>query len=193
MQTSWWWVRHGPTHQKVFTGWRDVPADLSDLDQIRRLRDFLPKESITVSSDLKRATATAQAIATATAPLIIEPNLREFNFGIWDGMPSEQIQKRDPKLCREFWKNPGDIMAPEGESWNMLKSRVSTVVNKINVKHKGNNIIAVAHFGVILTQLHLAIGGDAYDILTNRIDNLSVTKISKEDQKWKVEMINICP
>ncbi|MDA0362232.1 MAG: histidine phosphatase family protein [Proteobacteria bacterium] len=193
MQTSWWWVRHGPTHQKVFTGWRDVPADLSDLNRISRLRNFLPKKSIMVSSDLKRATATAQAIGAETAPLIIEPNLREFNFGIWDGMPSEEIEKRDPELCREFWENPGDVMAPEGESWNMLKSRVSTAVNKINVEYKGNNIIAVAHFGVILTQLHLAIGGDAYDILANKIDNLSVTKISKEDQKWEVEMINICP
>ena len=193
MQTSWWWVRHGPTHQKAFTGWRDVPADLSDLNRISRLRNFLPKKSIMVSSDLKRATATAQAIGAETAPLIIEPNLREFNFGIWDGMPSEEIEKRDPELCREFWENPGDVMAPEGESWNMLKSRVSTAVNKINVEYKGNNIIAVAHFGVILTQLHLAIGGDAYDILANKIDNLSVTKISKEDQKWEVEMINICP
>ena len=193
MQTSWWWVRHGPTHQKVFTGWRDVPADLSDLNRISRLRNFLPKKSIMVSSDLKRATATAQAIGAETAPLIIEPNLREFNFGIWDGMPSEEIEKRDPELCREFWENPGDVMAPEGESWNMLKSRVSTAVNKINVEYKGNNIIAVAHFGVILTQLHLAIGRDAYDILANKIDNLSVTKISKEDQKWEVEMINICP
>ena len=25
-----WWVRHGPTHEKAFCGWRDVPADLSD-------------------------------------------------------------------------------------------------------------------------------------------------------------------
>ncbi|MDX5383564.1 MAG: histidine phosphatase family protein, partial [Rhodobacterales bacterium] len=28
--TRFFWLRHGPTHQKVFTGWRDVPADLSD-------------------------------------------------------------------------------------------------------------------------------------------------------------------
>ena len=28
--TTFWWVRHGPTHQTAFTGWRDVPADLSD-------------------------------------------------------------------------------------------------------------------------------------------------------------------
>ena len=35
--TTWHWVRHGPTHQKSFVGWRDVPADLSDHAQIERL------------------------------------------------------------------------------------------------------------------------------------------------------------
>ena len=44
MKTNWWWVRHGPTHAKVFTGWRDVPADLSDVARIKRLKNFLPKE-----------------------------------------------------------------------------------------------------------------------------------------------------
>ena len=43
MALRWWWVRHGPTHQKVFTGWRDVPADLSEVDQINRLAKFLPQ------------------------------------------------------------------------------------------------------------------------------------------------------
>ena len=31
-----WWVRHGPTHEKAMTGWRDVPADLSDTAAIAR-------------------------------------------------------------------------------------------------------------------------------------------------------------
>ncbi|PHR02026.1 MAG: histidine phosphatase family protein, partial [Sulfitobacter sp.] len=35
--TIWHWVRHGPTHEKAFVGWRDVPADLSDTAQIARL------------------------------------------------------------------------------------------------------------------------------------------------------------
>ena len=35
--TRFWWVRHGPTHEKAFTGWRDVPADLSDSAALARL------------------------------------------------------------------------------------------------------------------------------------------------------------
>ena len=32
--TVWHWVRHAPTHETAFVGWRDVPADLSDRARI---------------------------------------------------------------------------------------------------------------------------------------------------------------
>ncbi|MEO0677999.1 MAG: histidine phosphatase family protein, partial [Pseudomonadota bacterium] len=43
--TTFWWVRHGPTHEKAFTGWRDVPADLSDTAALQRLSAFLPSDA----------------------------------------------------------------------------------------------------------------------------------------------------
>ena len=61
--TRLWWVRHGPTHQKAFTGWRDVPADLSDHAALARLDAFLPPDARLISSDLIRASATADALA----------------------------------------------------------------------------------------------------------------------------------
>ena len=86
MTTNWWWIRHGPTHEKSFVGWRDVPADLSDFSRIKRLKKILPKNPIILSSDLQRATATASAINSHDKTILINPDLREFNFGIWDGM-----------------------------------------------------------------------------------------------------------
>ena len=50
--TTWLWVRHGPTHEKTFVGWRDVPADLTDAAQIARLNAHLPQEALLISSDL---------------------------------------------------------------------------------------------------------------------------------------------
>ncbi|MDG1167584.1 MAG: histidine phosphatase family protein, partial [Sulfitobacter sp.] len=57
--TVWHWVRHGPTHEKTFVGWRDVPADLSDRALIGRLNSYLPSEAVVVSSDLIRSVTTA--------------------------------------------------------------------------------------------------------------------------------------
>ncbi len=44
--TTWWWIRHGPTHEKCFVGWRDVPADLSNTAQISRLNAHLPDDAL---------------------------------------------------------------------------------------------------------------------------------------------------
>ncbi len=45
MTTSLWFVRHGPTHSKAAVGWSDIPADLSDLDALARLSNYLPEKA----------------------------------------------------------------------------------------------------------------------------------------------------
>lgn len=190
--TRWWWVRHGPTHQKAFTGWRDVPADLSDTQQIAQLKDHLPDAAILISSDLQRASATADAIQTKQHRLAHDPRLREMDFGVWDGMHFEQVAARDPELSRQYWEAPGDIRAPEGESWNDAASRTKEVVDALNTEGHAD-IIAVAHFGIILTQLQRASGKSAYDTLAQTIDPLSVTELHHDAGHWQVASVNHIP
>ncbi len=190
--TRWWWVRHGPTHEKAFTGWRDVPADLSDTQQIERLKDHLPDAAVLISSDLQRAAATADAIQTKQHRLPHEPRLREMHFGVWDGMMFEKVAARDPELSRQYWEAPGDVRAPEGESWNDAAARARKVVDALNDEgHR--DIIAVAHFGIILTQLQRASGKTAYDTLAHTIDPLSVTELHYDNGQWRVGAINHTP
>ena len=192
--TVWHWVRHAPTHEKSFVGWRDVPADLSDAAAIARLRDFLPRQAILVSSDLLRATATADVVQRDSHQrLPHQPDLREMDFGAWDGLRFDAVAARDPDLSRAYWDAPGDVQAPGGESWNMAATRVAAVVARINVDHPDRDIIAVAHFGVILTQIQRALGISPRDALAHRIDNLSVTRILWRDGRGSAPLINHLP
>ncbi len=192
--TTWHWVRHGPTHEKTFVGWRDVPADLSDTAQIARLNAYLPENAMLVSSDLQRASATADAVATPTRPrLAHDPGLREFNFGIWDGMGFQAVAERDPDLSRAYWETPGDVAPPEGESWNAAAARVSARVDAMNRAHPGAHIIAVAHIGVILTQVQRALGQTPDQAIAQKIDNLSVTRLVHADGSWTAEVTNHLP
>ncbi len=191
--TRFWWVRHGPTHEKAFVGWRDVPADLSDQARIARLSAHLPQEALLVSSDLQRAAATGDAIVGNRRRLPHDPSLREFNLGDWDGMPFDEVAARDPDLSRAFWDRPGDIAPPGGESWNDLARRVNTSVAELCQLHRGQDIVVVAHIGVILTQIQAATGQSASDVLSHRIDNLSVTLLSHDDAGWTPGPINHCP
>jgi len=192
--TVWHWVRHGPTHARSFVGWRDLPADLSDLAQIKRLRASLPEEALLVSSDLARASGTAEAIrGPGHTRLPHEPGLREIHFGIWDGMKFDDISTRDPDLSRAFWETPGTVRAPAGESWDAASARVAAAVHRISARHPERHIIAVAHFGVILTQLQRALATTAQDVLAHSIDNLSVTTLDWRGQQPKVDRLNHLP
>ncbi|MEM9967177.1 MAG: histidine phosphatase family protein [Pseudomonadota bacterium] len=192
--TIWHWIRHGPTHEKTFVGWRDVPADLSDTARIARLIAHLPSEALVISSDLKRSIATADALTQARhRRLPHHPDLREFNFGAWDGLHFADVSARDPVLSRAYWEEPGDVVAPEGESWNQAAARAQRVVDKMNEAYPDDHIIAVAHFGIILTQVQRALEVSAADVLAHKIDNLSVTTLAHHQGKWDVKVINHRP
>ncbi len=192
METRWWWVRHGPTHQKAFTGWRDVPADLSDQAAIARLAEYLPACALVVSSDLIRASATADAIAGPRQRLPHEPDFREIHLGDWDGKLFPQVAKEYPDLSRAYWETPGDITAPGGESWNETATRASRLADRMTAENAGQDIIAVAHMGVILTQLQRALGQTPAQALGQKIDNLSVTCLVFSGS-WRAEVINHRP
>ncbi|MEO0567783.1 MAG: histidine phosphatase family protein [Pseudomonadota bacterium] len=185
------WVRHGPTHAKAMVGWADVPADLSDTAQIQRLSDYLPDEGIVISSDLQRASATADVICNGRARLPHDPDLREINFGDWDMQVFDEIE--DQEKLRLFWDEPGDVRAPNGETWNEVYARVSRATNRLIDSEVEGDLIIVAHFGAILTQVQRALSIPAYDAFANRIDNLSVTEIHHTDQGWDVGSINHRP
>ena len=187
--TRFWLVRHGPTHEKAFTGWRDVPADLSDTAAIARLAAHLPATAPVISSDLIRCVATADAIAADRPRLPARKSLREFDFGVWDGMHFSDVAARDPELSRRFWEEPGDLTAPEGESWNMVAKRVRGALEDLARQHKAPDMIVVGHMGMIMTMIAQC-GGTAYAAMGHKIDNLSITDMHFDLQRWQIGTIN---
>lgn len=184
------WVRHGPTHQKAFTGWRDVPADLSDTAAVARMRDWLPPDAPILSSDLKRAVATADAIAGGRRRLPHDRGLREFDFGAWDGLRFDAVAERDPELSRAFWEEPGHVEPPGGESWFQVTSRVQAAITRIDGE---TDLIIVAHFGVILCHIAAVTGQSPKAVLAQQIDPLSVTELVETAAGWHLGAVNHRP
>lgn len=172
-----YWIRHAPTHEAAFVGHRDVAADLSDTAQIARLSVALPRNALVVSSDLKRSIDTAGAIQGERNRLPHRRGLREFDFGEWDGLDFSEVAARWPDLSRTYWESPGDIAPPNGESWNAAAARISADIDVLVRENPRRDIIAVAHFGAILTQVQRAAGISPYQALSHRIDNFSITEI----------------
>ncbi len=187
-------VRHGPTHAKGMVGWTDLPADLSDAAAIARLSAFLPADAPVVSSDLARARATADAIAAARPRLPDEPGLRELHFGEWEMRRYAEVEAETPELLRRFYEEPGPVRAPGGESWDDLAARVNKTLDRLLASRRGGALVAVAHFGVILTQIARASGIVAREAFAHRIEPLSVTVLESEGvARWKLLRVNHIP
>ncbi len=176
MSRDWYWIRHGPTHAKSMVGWTDLPADLSDTQALARLSAALPQAPV-VSSDLDRAVKTADAVQGTRPRQPHDPNLREMHFGAWEDLTHDEAEARDPKLVFQFWDQPGDTAPPGGESWNALAARVNDAVDRLDASLPPGPVIAVAHFGVILTQVQKVLGISSYAAFSHRIENLSLTHL----------------
>ena len=185
-------VRHGPTHAKGMIGWTDLPADLSDTSALKRLNDYLPSDARVMSSDLVRTIETANAIEASRTRLPHDRGLREMHFGDWENRTFKEIAAEAPDHIRTFYERPGDSAPPNGESWNMLRARVSPVIDSA-LKACDSDLIVVCHFGVVLSQLQRATGLRSYETFAQRIDNLSVTEVIIEKATWRAGAINHCP
>ena len=171
-------------------GWSDIPADLSDTAALERLRAHLPDAPV-ITSDLQRAVATADTLAPSVR-LPHDANLREINFGAWELKTFAEVEAEDPHTIRAYWEKPGDVAPPGGESWNAVRQRVDTAIDHY-LAQGYEDLIIVAHFGVILTQVQRALGIGAYEAFSHRIDNLSVTTLAHDGTDWRAEVINHNP
>ena len=190
--TRFWWVRHGPTHETAFSGWRDVPADLTDTARLQRLDAALPRAPV-IASDLIRASATAATLTQDRPRLADCPALRELHFGDWDGKHWSEVAETHPDLSRLYWESTGDHAPPNGESWNEASARISREVDRLLATHRGGDLILVAHFGAILTQLARAQGYDVARAFQHKIDTLSLTRLTHDGTGWTAEVINHTP
>ena len=148
-------IRHGETAWNVDTriqGHLDVALNDVGLWQAGRVAHALTGESIAAiyASDLRRAWQTAQAIASvADCPLTAHVGLRERGFGEFEGRTYAEIEASWPDMSLQWRKRNPQWAPPGGESLATMRERVLQTVNALAVQHIGDQIVLVAHGGVM--------------------------------------------
>ena len=150
-------IRHGETAWNVDTriqGHLDIALNDTGLQQARWLAQALAQGDelqAIYSSDLARARVTAQTIADAVGLAVTtHAGLRERAFGDFQGRTFTEIEAELPDHARHWrqrtpqWSPPG-----QGESLIMLRERVLSTVDALAARHLGQQIVLVAHGGVM--------------------------------------------
>jgi len=155
MNTTITLVRHGETKWNTlgkFQGCTDIHLSNEGIIQAQHLRKrFLNSFDHIYTSPLKRAIQTAEIISKGsnTTP-IVELHLREINFGEWEGLTIKEIEENFPEKFTK-WRNDeldgplcGGDLSIKNASIRAKKAIIETAK-----KHQGENIIIVAHGGII--------------------------------------------
>lgn len=209
-------TRHGKTMLNTsdrVQGWADSPLTAPGVEVAENLGKGLKLENIqfdaAYSSDSGRAIETANIVLegvgqTDNIPLVQMKDLREWNFGIFEGDYNENMIEAISE--KTGYEGEDDIRVAlsldelanaialadetgEAEDWAAVSSRIDSAFKTIaqDASENGhNNVLVVAHGMTINTFLKIL----DPDLVTSPVPNAAVAKITYKDGTFTVETTN---
>lgn len=148
-------MRHGETAWNVETrlqGQLDIPLNERGQEQARLAARSLAEDApdVIYSSDLSRALATAQAVASRTGQAIVtDSGLRERHFGVWEGHTYAEVEQAWPVESESWRRRDPGFGPPGGETLQGFFDRCVATLTRIARAHPGQTVLVVAHGGVL--------------------------------------------
>jgi probable phosphoglycerate mutase len=178
-------IRHGETAWNVDTriqGHLDIPLNDTGLQQARWLAQALAERDALhaiYASDLSRAHVTAQTVADAVGlQVTAHRGLRERAFGDFQGRTFAEIEAELPDHALHWRKRTPDWAPPgAGESLLVLRERVLATVDELASRHVGEQIVLVAHGGVMDVLYRAATRLDLQAPRTWQLPNTAVNRL----------------
>jgi broad specificity phosphatase PhoE len=179
----------------VWQGASDTPLTLRGERQIAAtaahvatLHHRSPVDVCYVSS-LLRARRTADAIGRALGlPVQIDPALREFDLGAWEGRTFAELEATE-RLSKR-WEADLHFAPPGGESPSLFQRRIVTVFERLVAVHPDQTVLVVTHGGVIRNLLGIWIGNGPDDWQRWQACNCSITLLERRGQTWSPILLN---
>jgi alpha-ribazole phosphatase len=163
-------IRHGEVERAHrYNGHHDVALTPRGVDQYHGLKPRLDPDRISAcyTSDLSRTVRGGEILG---AYLGVEPvklrQLRELNCGAWEGLSLSEVQASRPDEWAARLADLVNFRAPGGESLTDLAARVLPALAEIVARHKGEEVLVVAHGGVNRVILLDAIGAPPASMFT---------------------------
>jgi broad specificity phosphatase PhoE/ribonuclease HI len=175
-------LRHGETPlstEKRFAGIGDIPLTETGLAQARAAGKALAGRNIDVivASPLKRTLQTAQEVAAIIdAPIRTEDDLRETDFGDWEGYTFAEVRERWPAEM-DAWLADPSVPPPHGESFIATGRRVQTARDKLLVRFRQQTVLIVSHVTPIKTLVRLALEAPPSALYRMHLDVSSLSTV----------------
>lgn len=188
-------VRHGETEynkNRLFFGWKDPELNEKGIYQSHLAKNRLQKYEYhkIYASPLKRAYLTGEIVNYKGLEINVSEELKELNFGIFEGHSYEEILEKFPeeeKIAKDNWE---EYSFKTGESPKMLQERVISFINN-NLNLEDENVVLVTHWGVICTILSYYLTGGIKGYWKFKIKNGGIAVLEFRDGFVSLEGFNI--
>ncbi len=189
-------VRHGEPEVSAAGrcyGKLDVGLAERGREQVQRAARWLeplPLHAI-YASPRRRAYESAGILAAGRAlDVRVEDQLCEIDFGEFEGLTYEEVERRYPNRYRLWMERPTEVTFPGGESFKMMRERVMRVTTNIRLALAGRIVALVTHGGVNRIILADALGMASKDIFRLGQSYAAVSMIDYYGNTPVVRLVN---
>ncbi len=187
-------VRHGETDWNVegrFQGRRDIPLNAKGREQARLLSEALKDVPFNRlwSSPLSRAFDTAGAIAALQGRTVeVQQGLTEISHGQWEGLRSDEVERRWPGDLTRWHETPHALTMPEGECLLDVQNRALQAVEAI-AGSGGDQVLVAAHDAVIKVLLCAWLEMPLRCFWRFQLGNGSITVAEATRRGWSIPLL----
>ena len=179
-------LRHGETAYSVdkrFSGVRSDPElTTRGQDQVARAGRALAAYgdiAAVVTSPLRRCRQTADAVVDALPgiPVRIDDDLRECDFGAWEGHTFAEVQQGWP-VELAAWLDSTSVAPPEGEAFEAVARRVRRARDRVVQEYPARTVVLVTHVTPVKTVVRLALEAPPHAVFRMELAPASLSEVS---------------
>lgn len=177
-------IRHGQTDWNIqgkIQGSHDIPLNETGRKQAESVAKGMESRPVAriFSSTLKRAAETAEEIARIQeVEITYMKELIEVEFGKWEGLTWDEIQREYPAEFERWSLNPVDVAPPGGETQTQVMKRCVSVVEEILKRTNGREDTAIVSHGATIAYLVAYMMRNHPEEAEIIVDNASITTVN---------------
>ena len=188
-------TRHGETkwnQEGKMQGWKNSDLSLKGVENAKKLGKHLKNVEFdyVYSSPLGRAMETAShIIGDKPIEIICCEELKEMNFGKWEGMKHEEIEAKYSKERNDFWHSPWQYQSIEGESFLELLERAKKFIDNAVELRDVDNVLVVSH-AILIKAIYAVVKGYDLNEFWNPpfINDTCLTILNIQNGKIEIEL-----
>ncbi len=189
-------IRHTETiwnEAHCFIGRTDLGLSKKGKESALKLAERLKSVDFTriYSSPTRRTMETVEFInSKSNQKVYTVEDLKEINFGAWEGKTIEEIKEENPNIIVNWLKDPISESIPDGEQWSDFGQRVRSAYQDIISNNSAGNILIVSHGGPLKNILGFILDLPTTSYWRFSISHGSISVVEYEQEKTYLTLLN---